>query len=104
MSKYLNWLVKVSGFVALGVGIALLVGTFIVAYGFLKGLLGIQLSGDLITALGDALAPLVETSIRAIFLGIMGWTGSIISRRGVQILNNPLESSSTVDEDSKAFG
>ena len=104
MSKYINWSVKVSGFAALGVGMALLVGTFIVAYGFLQGLLGIQLSGDLITALGDALAPLVETSIRAIFLGLMGWTGSIISRRGVQILNNPLESSSTVDENSKTFG
>ena len=29
---------------------------------------------------------MIETCIRAIYLGIMGWIGSIITRRGVQIL------------------
>jgi len=104
MSKYLNWSVKVSGFAALGVGMALLVVTFMAAYGFLQGMLGIQLSGDLMMAFGDALAPLIETCIRAIFLGLMGWTGSIISRRGVQILTTPAERSSTGDENPEASG
>lgn len=93
--KVINWSVKVSGFATLGVGVALLIITFLTAYGFLKGLLGIQLSGDIMTAFGDALAPLVETCVRAIFLGLMGWIGSILSRRGVQILISPVERTGT---------
>ena len=89
--KVINWPVKISGFAALGIGVVLLIITFLTAYGFLKGLLGIQLTGDIMTAFGEALAPLIETCVRAIFLGIMGWTGSILSRRGVQILTSPVE-------------
>ena len=43
---------------------------------------------------GEALAPLIETCIRAIYLGIMGWIGSIVTRRGVQILVTPQEAKS----------
>lgn len=35
---------------------------------------------------GEALAPLIESAIRVLYLGIMGWIGSILTRRGVQIL------------------
>jgi len=91
--KVVNWSVKVSGFAALGIGVALLIITFLTAYGFLKGLLGIQLTGDIMTSFSEALAPLIETCVRAIFLGLMGWIGSILSRRGVQILISPVEGS-----------
>ncbi len=87
----INLTVKFAGFATLGIGAALLVMTFFTTQGFLSGLLEIQLSGDFMTAFGESLAPLVETCVRAIFLGIMGWTGSILSRRGVQILISPVE-------------
>ena len=96
--KVINLSVKISGFATLGIGVALLILTFLMAYGFLKGLLEIQLSGDIMTAFGEALAPLIETCVRAIFLGIMGWIGSILSRRGVQILTSTTE---RVDEEAK---
>ena len=102
--KIISWSVKVSGFATLGVGVALLIITFLTAYGFLKGLLGIQLSGDIMTAFGDALAPLIETGVRAIFLGLMGWTGSILSRRGVQILNSPVERTEAEVKKTEASG
>jgi len=90
-NKLVNWTVKGSGFATLGLGVGLLIVTFLTAYGFLRGILEIGLSGDLMNAFGEALAPLLETCVRAILLGIMGWIGSILSRRGVQILSSPLE-------------
>ena len=35
---------------------------------------------------GEVLGPLILTCIKAIYLGIMGWIGSILTRRGVQTL------------------
>lgn len=70
--KSIEMSVKASGFLLLGIGAALLILTFITAYGFLKGLFEIHLSGDIMEVFGEALAPLVDTSVRAIFLGIMG--------------------------------
>ncbi len=78
--------IEISGYTLLFVGVILLSFTFINAYLFIKGLLGISGSGDLMSVFGEVLAPLIETCIRAIYLGIMGWIGSIITRRGVQIL------------------
>ena len=74
------------GYVVLFVGVALLIVTFFSAFGFLgeeRGLLG---SPDLVKAFGEALPPLVEAAIRAIYLGLMGWVGSILTMRGVQII------------------
>jgi len=75
--------IKISGFIVLFVGVAVLVFTFYNAYLFLMGVLKIP-TGELMEVFGEALAPLVETCIRAIYLGIMGWIGSILTRRGVQ--------------------
>jgi hypothetical protein len=77
---------ETSGFIVLFVGVALLVFTFFNAYLFLKGLLNIISSADLMESFGQALAPLIEACIRAIYLGIMGWIGSILTVRGVNIL------------------
>ena len=80
---------EVSGNAILFVGIALLAFTFINAYLFIQGILVTSVSGDLMSVFGEALAPLIETCIRAIYLGIMGWIGSIVTRRGTQILLTP---------------
>ena len=78
--------VSITGMATLGVGIGLLIFTFVSAFAQLKGVATIPVSGGLVEVFGEALAPLIEACIRAVFLGIMGWVGSILSMRGVQIL------------------
>jgi len=102
--KTIDLTVKISGFATLSIGVGLLIITFMAAYGFLKGILNIHLPGDIMSAFGEALAPLIETSIRAIFLGIMGWTGSILSRRGVQILISPVKQTESEAKKVEASG
>jgi hypothetical protein len=67
-------------------GIVLLAITFISAYLFLASNPSITASSDLIDTFGESLAPLIEASIRIMFLGVMGWIGSILTARGVQLL------------------
>lgn len=76
---------KISGFAVLFTGVAALLFTFASAYQLLTGVLNIPSSEDLMSAFGDVLGPLILYAIRALYLGIMGWIGSIMTRRGVQI-------------------
>lgn len=78
--------IAVSGIAVLAVGVALLIFTFISAYGFLAAGLSIITSNDLVQTFGTALAPLIGTCIRIMYLGIMGWIGSLITIRGVTII------------------
>jgi hypothetical protein len=73
-------------YITLLTGIVLLAFTFISAYIFLISNQPISGSSDLIDTFGDSLAPLIEASIRIMFLGVMGWIGSILTARGVQLL------------------
>ncbi|UCC57646.1 MAG: hypothetical protein JSW14_04490 [Candidatus Bathyarchaeum sp.] len=73
-------------YVTLLTGIGLLAFTFISAYISLISNQPITGSSDLIDTFGDSLAPLIEASIRIMFLGVMGWIGSILTARGVQLL------------------
>ena len=68
------------------IGTALLVITFIDAYLFLTEDVSILPIPDLAAAFGEALAPLIEASIRMMYLGVMGWIASIITRRGITVL------------------
>jgi len=83
--------VKASGFAVLFIGVAVLVFTFYNVYLLLIGVLAIPGSQDLMDLFGRALAPLIESAIRALYLGIMGWIGSILTRRGVQIITSERE-------------
>jgi len=78
--------VELSGLIVLFVGIILLAFTFFSAYAFLTGELSILATRDILQAFGEALAPLIEAVIRILYLGIMGWIGSILTIRGVQLL------------------
>lgn len=73
-------------YIVLVIGIILLAFTFISAYLYLINSQPITGSSDLINTFGDSLAPLIEASIRIMFLGIMGWISSILTARGVQLL------------------
>jgi hypothetical protein len=76
----------VSGYVTLFIGVALLAFTFLSAYLFLSNDLSVAGSPDLVTVFGTALAPLIVTCIRIMYLGVMGWIGSLLTIRGVQLV------------------
>jgi hypothetical protein len=78
--------IALSGITVLMIGVALLVFTFISAYGFLTQSLSIIASNDLVETFGVALAPLISTCIRIMYLGVMGWAGSLLTIRGVTII------------------
>ena len=77
---------EVSEYATLFIGIALLAFTFASACLFLSNNPTITGSADLVTFFGTALAPLIETCIRIMYLGIMGWIGSLLTIRGVQLV------------------
>jgi hypothetical protein len=78
--------IALSGITVLMIGVALLIGTFVSAYGFLTQSLSIIASEDLVQTFGEALAPLIATCIRIMYLGVMGWIGSLLTIRGVTII------------------
>lgn len=78
--------VELSGLIVLFIGVILLGFTFFSAYAFLVGRLNILGTGDILQVFGESLAPLIEAIIRILYLGIMGWIGSVVTIRGVQLL------------------
>lgn len=79
--------VTISGIVVLMIGVALLIFTFLSAWGFLTQSIQI-LPGDFTQMFGEALGPLIATCIRIMYLGVMGWIGSLVTIRGVTLLTN----------------
>ena len=77
---------EVLGLSVLVIGIILLITTFVDAYLFLTEDISILPVPDLLAVFGEALAPLIEASIRMIYLGVMGWIGSTITMRGMTVL------------------
>src|SRR4030066_2082986 len=77
-----------SGVTVLGIGLILLIFTFASAYGFLSEGLQILSTQDLAQTFGATLAPLIATSIRVMYLGVMGWIASLITIRGVTVIAN----------------
>jgi len=73
-------------YVTLFVGVGLLAFTFISAFIFLLNNPSINGSSDLVDVFGSSLTPLIGASIRIMYLGIMGWIGSVITMRGVQLI------------------
>jgi len=98
MFKTLRDRITLSGAIVLTVGVALLVFTFASAYGFLTQSLSIITSSDLSRTFGDALGPLIDTSIRVMYLGVMGWVGSILTIRGVTILSQARQTTVVPEE------
>jgi hypothetical protein len=88
MFKQFRDKVALSGITVLLIGAALLIFTFVSAYGFLTQSLSILASQDLVQTFGEALAPLIATCIRVMYLGIMGWIGSLLTIRGITIITH----------------
>jgi hypothetical protein len=98
MFKQFRDKVALSGITVLIIGAALLIFTFISAYGFLTQSLSIITSTDLAQTFGEALAPLIATCIRIMYLGIMGWIGSLLTIRGITIIAHLPETSTTTTQ------
>lgn len=77
---------EVLAYVILFIGVGLLIFTFVSAYLLLAGFAAIDPIQGLVEQFGEVLAPLIETCIRIMYLGIMGWIGSILTVRGIQFL------------------
>jgi len=77
---------KMVGFLVLFIGVGVLIFTFYNAYQYLLAASITSPSGDLIGAFTGALTPLIATCMKAIYLGVMGWVGGLITRRGVQVI------------------
>ncbi|UCE29449.1 MAG: hypothetical protein JSV85_01600 [Candidatus Bathyarchaeota archaeon] len=75
---------EILAYFILFLGVSLLVFTFFNAFQFLVGVLEFPPLGDIEEIFGEVLAPLIETCIRIMYLGIMGWIGSILTVRGIQ--------------------
>jgi hypothetical protein len=93
MFKQFKDKVALSGITVLLIGVALLIFTFVSAYGFLTQSLSIIASEDLVRTFGEALTPLIATCIRIMYLGIMGWIGSLLTIRGITIIAHLPETS-----------
>jgi len=78
---------EASGIAVLLIGIALLVTTFIDAYLFLMEDVSIMPIHGLMASFSQALAPLIESCIRIMYLGLMGWIGSTLTMRGITFLS-----------------
>lgn len=78
--------IALSGITVLMIGIALLIFTFVSAYGFLTQSLSIIPTADFTSMFGEALAPIIVTCVRIMYLGVMGWVSSLITIRGVTII------------------
>jgi predicted lipid-binding transport protein (Tim44 family) len=79
---------QLTGIFILAIGVALLAFTFINAFLFLQEPLSILATGDLGRVFGEALAPLIQACIRLMYLGIMGWIGSMLTVRGIPLVTH----------------
>jgi outer membrane biosynthesis protein TonB len=98
MFKTLRDKMTLSGTTVLMIGVALLIFTFVSAYAFLTQSLSIVTSGDLAQTFGEALAPLIATSVHIMYLGVMGWVSSILTIRGVTILSQARQTNVAPEE------
>ncbi len=79
---------QLTGIFILAIGVALLTFTFVNAFLFLQEPFGILATGDLARVFGEALAPLIQACIRLMYLGIMGWIGSMLTVRGIPLVTH----------------
>jgi len=79
---------EISGLLVLFIGVGLLAFTFLNAYWLLSADVGLIPTQDLVAAFGTVIAPLIATVIHVMYLGIMGWIGSLLTLRGIPLLTH----------------
>jgi uncharacterized RDD family membrane protein YckC len=92
---------ELMSYILIIVGVTLLILTFVMAAMLLTSELGIVSQSDLSQALGEILEPIAAAVIRVLYLGIMGWMGSIATIRGIQLYEEVKRIPLTKTETSK---
>jgi len=92
---------ELMAYILIVVGLLLLVLTFVMAFLMLTSVLSITTSMDLSQALGEILGPIAEAVIKIMFLGVMGWTGSIATMRGIQLYKESKPAGQTLKPEEK---
>jgi len=87
--------IAISGVTVLCIGVTLLIITFLSAYGFLTESIIPLSTQDLVQTFGEALGPLIAAAIHIMYLGVMGWIGSLVTIRGVTIMTNAPKAETT---------
>jgi hypothetical protein len=87
--------IAISGVTVLCIGVTLLIITFVSAYGFLTESIVPLSTQDLVQTFGGALGPLIAAAIHIMYLGVMGWIGSLVTIRGVTIMTNAHKTETT---------
>jgi hypothetical protein len=82
-------------------GIILLIFTFFMAYVLLIAKLDLSTGLNLSEALGEILGPIAESLIKVLYLGVMGWVGSILTIRGIQLLRESKQTPKPKEEPVK---
>ena len=77
---------ETSGITILLTGTALLLITFIIASIHLQGDINVLPVPSLMASFGEALSPLIEATIRILYLGVMGWIASTVTAKGITLL------------------
>ncbi len=79
---------QLTGIIILFTGVTLLAFTFINAFFFLQEPFSILSTGDLGQVFGESLAPLIQACIRLMYLGVMGWIGSLLTVRSIPLVTH----------------
>ena len=77
---------ETSGITILLTGTALLLLTFIIACIHLQGDINVLPVPSLMASFGEAFSPLIEATIRILYLGVMGWIASTVTAKGITML------------------
>ena len=89
---------ETSGLGILIIGITLLLFTFIISCAHLYGKIDVSPSPSLLASFGEALSPLIQGAIRFLYLGLMVWMASVVTKKGLILV---LESKINKGFDSK---
>jgi hypothetical protein len=85
--EVLNSRPGVFGLISSVLGIVLLLFTFVIGYILLRNQVGGIVTATTTTAgLTTAMGTLLDAAVAALFLGIMGWVGSLLLLRGIEFM------------------
>ena len=77
---------ETSGITILLIGIVLLLVTFVIASIHLQGEINVLPVPSFLSSFGETFSPLIEASIRVLYLVAMGWIATSITAKGLTIV------------------
>jgi hypothetical protein len=84
--EVLNSRPGIFGLISSVLGIVLLLFTFVIGYILLRNQVGGIVTTTTTAGLTTAMGTLLDAAVAALFLGIMGWVGSLLLLRGIEFM------------------